>query len=250
MKKLRAKRPRPGDPPIPIYYQLQKELQRGIEEGRWSPGDRIPPERKIAEDFGVSLGTVNKALMNLVSEGYLYRVQGKGTFVSGTHIPPESVRYTRLRAHFNDPDPAFKIRLLELKRVEGRQPVNKYLKLRINQGLYRLKRVFYTRTGPIVYNISFLPQRLFDDFDQLSRVYLEKNTLYETVEHRYGLPTVFNQEIFRVALASREVAKALEIDPGRPVLKIEMLSFTYKEKPYEYRISYYLGDHKGIFREM
>ncbi|MGD9124002.1 MAG: GntR family transcriptional regulator [Desulfarculaceae bacterium] len=82
-----------NETPVPRYFQLQMDLLRGIEGGKWAPGEAIPPERKIAEQFGVSLGTVNRAIMNLVSEGYLYRLQGKGTFVSGTDIPLSSVRY-------------------------------------------------------------------------------------------------------------------------------------------------------------
>lgn len=239
-----------GEAPVPIYYKLQMDLLNGIEEGKWAPGEAIPPERRIAEEFGVSLGTVNRAIMNLVGEGYLYRIQGKGTFVSGTSIPVENVRYTRLRTDFKSADPTFKIKLVDMAVISGRLPINGFLRIRKDQELYRLKRIFSSGGKPLTYNISYLPQKMFEGLDRLSLAHLEKITLYETVEKKYGLPTVFNQEMFRVALADEETAGVLGIEAGRPVLKIDMLSFTYRDKPYEYRVTYCLADKKGMFREM
>ena len=100
-----------GDP-TPIYYQLQTEIQHKIENAQWRPGECIPPERRLAETYKVSVGTVKKAILNLVHDGYLYRVQGKGTFVAGTTLRPESLRYYRLLRHFSDTESKLKVRLL------------------------------------------------------------------------------------------------------------------------------------------
>jgi len=226
------------------------ELLKGIENGRWAPGEAIPPERKIAEDFGVSLGTVNRALANLVNDGYLKRIQGKGTFVAGTTIPLESVRYTRLRRDFGDPDPRFKIQVLGMEAVPGFQPANRLLKLRSTSKLWRVRRLFVNRKGPLMYYVSYLPQRLFKDLGQIVAPLMEKMTLYEIIEKKYGLPTVFNQELFSAVAAGQEEAEVLGAEAGTPALKIEMLSFTYKEKPYEYRISYCITGDNKMFREM
>jgi DNA-binding GntR family transcriptional regulator len=69
--------------PTPAYFKLQKQLQDEIESGRLAPQERVPPERRLAELHKVSIGTVTKAILNLVNQGYLYRVQGSGTFVAG-----------------------------------------------------------------------------------------------------------------------------------------------------------------------
>ncbi|HBD09410.1 MAG TPA: hypothetical protein DCZ69_14235, partial [Syntrophobacteraceae bacterium] len=79
----------------PMHYRLQQEIRRGIESGQWAPGSVIPPERKMAQEFGVSLGTVRTAILNLVAEGLLYRIQGKGTMVAGSKMIRESIRYYR-----------------------------------------------------------------------------------------------------------------------------------------------------------
>ncbi|MCB2225439.1 MAG: GntR family transcriptional regulator [Desulfarculaceae bacterium] len=241
---------RRGEAPLPAYYKLQMELLAGIEDGRWAPGEAIPPERKIAESFGVSLGTVNRALANLVNDGYLKRIQGKGTFVAGTTIPLESVRYTRLRRDFNEPDPRFKIQLLGLREVPAFEPAKRLLKMRGAGKLWEVERLFISRKGPLMYYLSYLPQRLFKDLDQVIGPLMEKMTLYEGIEKKYGLPTIFNQELISAVPAEKKVAEIFGAKVGAPVLKIEMLSFTYKEKPYEYRISYCVTGEQKMFREM
>ena len=90
-----------GDP-TPAYYKLQMMLQKEIENGRWVPGQAIPPERALAESHQLSVGTVKKAILNLVNQGYLYRIQGKGTFVAGMTLQPESLRYYRFLEDFSD----------------------------------------------------------------------------------------------------------------------------------------------------
>ena len=241
---------RRGEAPLPAYYKLQMELLQDIENGRWAPGEAIPPERRIAEDCGVSLGTVNRALANLVNDGYLKRIQGKGTFVAGTTIPLESVRYTRLRRDFNDPDPRFKIKVLSLREVPAFEPAKRLLKMRGASKLWEVRRLFVNRKGPLMYYVSYLPQRLFKDLDRIVDPLMETMTLYEGIEKKYGLPTIFNQELFSAVAAEQEVAEVLGTQVGAPVLKIEMLSFTYKEKPYEYRVSYCVTDDTKMFREM
>jgi GntR family transcriptional regulator len=243
-------RRRSGEAPVPIYYRLQTELLKGIEEGRWGPGEAIWPERRIAKEFEVSLGTVNRALSNLVNEGYLYRMQGKGTFVAGTFFPRESVRYTRMRTDFESKDPKFKVKVLGLERIPGQQPVNQHLKLRINQELWRLERLFELREGKVAICVSYMPVKLFPDLDTIYASKFEKTTLYEVVEKTYGLPTVSNQEQFGAVGAPKEVARHLEIKPGEPLLLIKMRAYTYKERPYEYRVSYYLTQNRMMFREM
>jgi len=75
-------------------------------------------------------------------------------------------------------------------------------------------------------------------------------TLYECIEQEYGLPTISNRELFGIPEADQNLAQILGIEIGPPVLTVEMLSFTYKGRPYEYRISYFnIGDQK-LFREL
>jgi GntR family transcriptional regulator len=69
------------------------------------------------------------------------------------------------------------------------------------------------------------------------------------LEQSYGLPTIYNRELISVASADARVAKSLNVKQKAPLLFIEMLAYTYQDKPYEYRKSYCLTDSKKVFRE-
>lgn len=74
--------------PLPRYIQAKLIIQQRIRSGKYRPGERIPGERELAEELRISQMTMNKALMALVKEGWLYREHGKGTFVPADFCPP------------------------------------------------------------------------------------------------------------------------------------------------------------------
>ena len=244
--------PRPPsiEDPTPVYFRLQRDIQAKIENGELPPGERILPERHLAQSYRVSVGTVKKALLNLVYEGYLHRVQGKGTFVSGTTIRRESLRYYRLMEQFDGTEAELTIKLLDLKIGAGDKARNRLLKLRINQKLYHLQRVFYFDQTPMVYTESYLPVSMFPKLEKLPRANFENVTLYEMLEQHYAVPTIYNQELYRVEPVDQHAAKALNVDPATPLMFIEMLALTYKDQPYEYRESFCITGQRRLFREI
>ena len=247
-KNVIAKNKTDGDP-VPIYFKLQKKIQKEIENGLLKPDAAVPPERNLAEINKVSIGTVKKALLNLVSEGYLYRIQGKGTFVAGTTLRRENLRYYRFLKDFKGQEASIKIHLLDISKIGGIEPVNRYLKIRKDQDLYELKRTFTFGSKPVIYTISYMPQKMFPNLENFPRSWFERIPIFVSIEQSYGLPTIFNRELFSVTSAEHDVAKSLGLQENTPLLCIEMLAFTYKEKPYEYRLSYCLTDTKKVFRE-
>src|SRR5579859_5792319 len=70
--------------PVPLHHQLRHELQSQIERGTLRPGQQIPHERQYAAHLGISLAPVRQALLDLVRQGYLLRVRGKGTLSAAT----------------------------------------------------------------------------------------------------------------------------------------------------------------------
>ena len=134
--------------PTPVYYQVQLELKKQIEEGHWLPGEKIPTEKKLADLYSLSTGTIRQAIMNLVNEGYLYRVAGKGSFVKGTVLRRKNLRYYRMLRHFQDNDEAnLTIKFLSLKKIEPGQDHIRCLNLRQNQKIYQLSRRSFIKVG-------------------------------------------------------------------------------------------------------
>lgn len=72
--------------PLPLYYQVYNSLRERIEDGEFSPGSALPPERQLGTEYDVSRITIVKALDRLVSEGLIEKQQGRGTFVLEQNI--------------------------------------------------------------------------------------------------------------------------------------------------------------------
>src|SRR5438270_13113239 len=80
--------------PLPRYYQLKEIMRDRIRSGEWKPGDLIPSERELGEQYGISRMTARQAITDLVNEGLFYREQGKGTFVSQRKITQQLIHLT------------------------------------------------------------------------------------------------------------------------------------------------------------
>jgi GntR family transcriptional regulator len=236
--------------PVPIYYQLQTIIQKQIEDGHLKPGDAVLPERKMAELYKVSVGTVRQAVASLVNEGFLIRRSGVGTFVAGTVINPDSVRYYRYLEDFGGPEAALTFTFESIRKVAAYSRINIYLKIGVSQDLFELKRLMFIAGEPMVYSISYLPQRMFKGLDEVPASRFEKVALYKLIEQSYSLPTVSNQELLSVVPAEKEAADALKIQPGAPVLLIEMLAYTYKNKAYEFRKSFCMTNNRKVLHEL
>lgn len=238
-----------SDVPTPVYYQLQVEIKNKIESGEWKSGSMIPPERVFSEEFQVSIGTVKKALSNLVNEGYLLRKQGRGTFVTGTSLRREQLRYYRFNNAFFNDSPAVDVTLLDITAIDGNDHINPLLNLKPSHGLFKVRRILSTENTPVIYCASYLPQKQFKNLESLPKTAFEKELFYLMLEEYFGIPTIFNRELIGAVLADSELASLLEIKKGTPLTTIEMLSYTYKETPYEYRLSYCLTEKQKLFRE-
>ena len=233
----------------PIYHKLQSFLRGQIENNIIKPGEQIPTERKLAEDFGVSVGTVKKALWGLAQQGLLYRIQGRGTFVTETVLRRESLHHFRFKRDFNDDQADLKVRLNGIERIEGRQPHNAYLHLDNHDALYKIERTFLSAGKPVIFNVSFLPEILFQRLEELPVNRFETSTLRQTLEDIYAVTLTYSQKLYSVAQADEKVADMLNVKINQALLFIEMLSFTFKDKPCVYHQSFFLGEQRKIFSE-
>lgn len=233
---------------VPRYFLIQSSVLSRIEKGDWGPGNMIPTERELANTFGVSIGTVKTALLNLVNTGLLFRVQGKGTFVSGSIIGRDKIRLYHFVSDFENEDAPLKVQFKNINCVKWVQPAGGYLKIKPETELFRLDRIFTLKTRPVVFAVSFLPGNLFRDIDKFPRELFEGKPLYQLFEDVYKLPTVRYKEMFAVTCATKEISASLEVSEGSPLLQVEMLALTFKNRPLEYRISYCKTDSVKLFR--
>lgn len=237
--------------PRPVYFQVQMEMKKQIEEGHWLPGEKIPTEKTLADLYSLSTGTIRKAIMNLVNDGYLYRIAGKGSFVKGTILRRKNLRYYRMLSHFkNDEEADLTIKFIKLKKIKPSPELISYLNLHQNQKIYKMDRIFLVNYRPLIHCISYYPCSMFHQLEKIPISDFEKTPIYTVLENHYNVTTVHNKLLFSSATVDPKSARLLSVNNGASFLLIEMLSYTYREKVYEYRKTYCNTENQKVLMEM
>ena len=122
--------------------QIKALIERSLEAGEWKPGEAIPAEMELAARFGVSQGTVRKAIDALAAENLVVRRQGKGTFVA-THTEEHASIFRFLRIRRNDGAASTPgSRLIDVQARRRRRPTSRaLLAIKPGDGVLVLRRV-------------------------------------------------------------------------------------------------------------
>jgi GntR family transcriptional regulator len=233
--------------PLPRYYQLKEIMREKIRSGEWKPGDLIPSERELGEQYGISRMTARQAITELVNEGLFYREQGKGTFVSRHKITQQLIRLTGftedIRARGQRPG----TKVLIAKMQPADEVVAERLRIKPKQPIFYLQRLRLADNEPLAIEVS---QINFMGCEQLLEEDLENNSLYRLLENKYGLPLVEAEQELEAGLVSDEEAPLLQIPVGSPALFTRRITYTERNLPIEYARSIYCGNKYTFYTNM
>jgi len=243
------------------YRHIWHELRRAIQSGRWEVGEQIPSEPELAATFGVSRGTVRKAIERLVNDQMLRKEQGRGTFV--TSAMPRLQKSLEWLASFTDQLRESGIRpstevlaagLVAAGQVEGR--VIEGFGLSETAEVVYIRRLRQGDGQPFAIQTVYLqPERCPGILDEG----VDLTHLFRLYAERYGVRISLAHEIIRVATAGPEEAALLEVPAGAPVVIRDRISTDQDEYPFEVlhsvdrgdRFEYryqILGDSTGLMR--
>ena len=226
----------------PLYRQIRNLIVQALEVCEWQPGQSIPSEQVLALRFGVSQGTVRKAIDELAAENMLVRRQGKGTFVS-THQDPHSVfRFLRLKA-INGGPMLPKSMPLECMRGKAGHEAARNLGIESGSPIIIVRRVLKFEGKPVVVDEMYLPGDVFQGLT-IEQLKDWQGSLYSLFESRYGVRMVRATEKVRAVAAEKAVAEVLGVAEHTPLLSVERVAYSYGDKPVEWRRSLYsTADH-------
>ena len=233
---------------LPSYKKLQMAILAGVDQGLWKEGELLPPERKLAAACGMSVGTVKRAMLELVHEGRLYRRQGSGTYVSGASFTRQHRRYYLLLEDFGGKEAPNAVQVHSVRRVSGPQVINNALHMEPDGELFEIVRIFHEENEKCVLVYSYLPTSRFAGLDMVCRERLEHVPLYIVLEEDYRTPIVKTDELMGAVSAQSSESALLDIPENTPLLQIKTIVYTTGNHPFEYRISYCVTKNKRIFR--
>lgn len=231
----------------PLYHQLKELLKEKIESGEWVPGDLVPSENKLQQQFNISRNTAKKALDDLVQEGILKRVQGKGTFVSTPKIEQSLKGFYSFSKVMEAKGLQPKDIILGLGLEEAKPGIAKRLEVPAGTTVIALKRLRCAGEEPIILETSYLPQQIAPD---LTESKLEKNSLYDILEKDYGIFVTKAKEVFEPVLIRDYESKYLQVREGYPALLLDRIAYEANGDVVEFCRSIVRGDRCRFYTEL
>jgi GntR family transcriptional regulator len=220
----------------PLYKEVKIRLTRGLAAGEWKAGEAIPSESRLAERFNVSIGTIRKAIDELVAERILLRQQGRGTFVA-THTEDRTLFYF---FHIVGKDGSRELPVMELlsfRKARANAAEEERLALDPGAPILRIQNVLKLGGKPVVFDEISVPAALFPDLDEAVFGGRE-GTIYGLYQARYGISVLRISERLAASHPPARAAALLEMTSETPALAIKRVAYTYGDTPVEYRVSW------------
>ena len=229
----------------PMYMRIQQYIRTQIESGAWQPDAPVPTEAELMEKFNVSRITVTTALRELVKEGLIYRIQGKGTYVAKQEKAPgifeianmigfaESLESTRLPGEH---------RLENSELAYPGKAIADILQLDPDQKTFIIHRSKYSGDTPIVAERIYYPDYIFS---ALPLRQLESEHV-SSVLTALGIDTGENVSYVEPVLCEPDIAEQLKLSAGVPVIKISLEIYDRKNNPIAYAEMYNYGKQKYV----
>ncbi len=221
----------------PLYRQIKDLILQALDKGEWRPGESIPSEMELAARFSVSQGTVRKAIDEMAAENLLVRRQGKGTYVASHSDPRAFFRFLRL-APLTGGIESSKSTPLECWRAKAGVEAARVLGLKAGDPIIIVRRLLEFSDKPVVVDEIYLPGEIFTGLS-LEVLKESQASLYSLFEGTFGVRMIRAEERLRAVAADRSSAELLRVPEGSPLLSVERVSFTYGDRPVEWRRGLY-----------
>jgi GntR family transcriptional regulator len=206
---------RPDESFIPVYHRLEKYLRLRIQEGSLKPGDAIPTEAQLAEQFQTSRVTVRHALSRLVFEGLVVRYRGRGSFVAQPRFEHTNSMFWSFDEEMQARGATASHKLLGMARVLAEGRVAESLVLAEGTPVYRLERLGYVDHLLVAHELRYLPVAVGD---ALTPDEIQSQSLVTAFTRIFGRrPARIVLRVTSSVVRAHE-AKLLETKVGAPVL--------------------------------
>ena len=231
----------------PLYQKVEEHIKNQINQGLLIPGDLILSEPRLSKELDVSIGTVKKALDNLVWQGVLFRHQGKGTFVSRIDFNNSLFRFFSYGDHKGSD---VRIRKSTTDRWLGKGPKKICRQLEVEEGteLLFIERIGYRREKPIFIENSWWIASLVPDLEK-EETHIP-DLFYALIVDHYKIPIIRAEETLTAEACDKKTAEKLNINVESPVVVLNRSTYTVGDKIVEVRTTRGRADQFSYKREI
>ena len=226
---------------LPLYKDVKRRLADALHQGVWRHGQILPPEPALAERFGASVGTLRRAVGELVGEGILVRRQGSGTFVASHTRDVMLTRFFRIvdrdgNKHFPQSH------TLAFRRARADAASAQVLRIGVGDPLLQIEALLSLDGAPVILDRIRLPGALFPDMTR--EVFSERDTtIYALYQSRYDITVVRIEESITAAIADARTRTLLRLADPAPVLRIVRTAYAHGDVPVDTRMRHVRTTH-------
>lgn len=219
---------------IPLYERIRLDIKSRLVTQAWDPIEPIPSEQVLAVEYGVSIGTIRKAVERLVQDGLLVKAQGRGTFIKRPDFKNSLLRFFRYRNASDQP--VVPIGLVQsVKQIAPVAAINQKLALSPTTALIQLKRLRLVEKTVVLSECIWLPEPLFNPLLAVKADQFP-NLLYPFYDKKCAQFVFSAQE--SLSFSTDQTDEHLGAVAGALLVKIERLAHNIEGTPIEYRVSY------------
>jgi len=224
---------------MPLYTQIRETLRNRILAGTYKSHECMPSENELVAAFGVSRVTVRQALNDLKSEGLIFKIHGKGTFVAKPKAVQNLMRLEGFGEAMSRRGHETFSRVLGHQLMRAGKAVGKRLQLRERDEVMEIRRVRYLDREPVSLDVTYVPAAIGE---RLVREDLPRRDIFVILENDYGIALGNADLQIESMAADAELGPLLHIPEGTPILKIERLTYTADGRPLDFEYLHYRGD--------
>lgn len=220
------------------YALIKNDIVQAIKTKQLNTDDKILSEAKLCKKYNVSRITVTRAINELVAEDYLYRIQGKGTFVKGKQLSEGVSQLSSFTKRMKEKKLKLETRVLETTSVTMPVKMANFFNLPSDKNVILLKRLRIVDGKLLCLSIAYLMPEIFY-WTTLED--MEHESLYDLLENKYDFKLGNATQEFEVGYLNEKNAKFLEISSQDPCLKLSLYSTLSDGRPAQFEETYYVG---------
>ena len=220
------------------YALIKNDIVQAIKTKQLNADDKILSEAKLCKKYNVSRITVTRAINELVAEDYLYRIQGKGTFVKGKQLSEGVSQLSSFTKRMKEKKLKLETRVLETASVTMPVMMANFFNLPSDKNVILLKRLRIVDGELLCLSIAYLMPEIFY-WTTLED--MEHESLYDLLENKYDFKLGNATQEFEVGYLNEKNAKFLEISSQDPCLKLSLYSTLSDGRPAQFEETYYVG---------
>ncbi|MBF6570124.1 MAG: GntR family transcriptional regulator [Candidatus Binataceae bacterium] len=227
-----ARRRRTGNG-LPLYKRIKLEVTRLLSSGKSKADEPLPTEKEFAAKFRASVGTVRRAMDDLVAEHIVVRQQGRGTYLAPFSAERLLNRFWPVHRKDGTREiPIVQTLLFATERADA--AAAEALQIRKGDGVYRIVNLLLMGGNPVMLDDVRIAKADFPGLTEQSFISRE-TTMYGLYQSRYGLSVIRTLDRLTGVPADAEAAHRLAVPLGAPLLAFTRIAYTFGDKPVEYR---------------